>query len=68
VSGIPGYEDSLAMDVDTIIEAAHQGSESIVTRLFVKLVPQFRTPDIAADADEAIARMNDRSVHHIAKA
>ena len=67
VSGIPGFEDSLAMDVDTIIEAAHQGSESIVTRLFMKLVPQFRTPDLAADADESIARMNDRSVHDIVK-
>ncbi len=61
VSGIPGYEDSLAMDVTTIIEAAHQGSENIVSRLFSKLVPQFRTPDLAADADEAIARMSGQS-------
>jgi FlaA1/EpsC-like NDP-sugar epimerase len=61
VSGIPGYEDSLAMDVTTIIEAAHQGSENIVSRLFSKLVPQFRTPDSAADADEAIARMSGQS-------
>jgi tyrosine-protein phosphatase YwqE len=61
VSGIPGYEDSLAMDVNTIIEAAHQGSENIVSRLFSKLVPQFRTTDNAADADEAIARMSGQS-------
>jgi len=57
VSGMPGYEDPLAMDIDTLIEAAHQGSESIVLRLFGKLVPQFRMPDHAADAEAAIARV-----------
>jgi FlaA1/EpsC-like NDP-sugar epimerase len=58
VSGMPGYENPLGMDVDTLIEAAHQGSESIVLRLFSKLVPQFRMPDPSAEADEAIARVS----------
>ena len=62
MSGIPGYEDPLGMDVDTLIEAAHQGSESIVLRLFSKLVPQFRMPDHSAEADEAIARVSQENV------
>ncbi|HTS00094.1 MAG TPA: polysaccharide biosynthesis protein, partial [Bacteroidota bacterium] len=61
-SGLPGYEDPLAMDLDTLIEAAHQGSESIVTRLFSKLVPQFRMPDHAADAEAAIAQVATEGV------
>jgi len=62
MSGMPGYEDPLAMDVNTLIEAAHQGSENIVFRLFSKLVPQFRMPDESADAEEALATMNKQGV------
>ena len=62
VKGFPGYEDPLPMDVDTLIEAAHQGSESIVFRLFSKLVPQFRMPDHSTVADEAISRIHSQGV------
>jgi hypothetical protein len=57
MTGIPGYEDPLTMDVNTLVEAAHQGSESIVLRMLSKLVPQFRMPEHALDAEEALSRI-----------
>ena len=38
-----GYGEQLRIDIETLIEAAHQGSVHVIDRLFKRLVPEYRS-------------------------
>ncbi len=62
MTGYPGYDDPVAMDVVTLIEAAHQGTAHIVLRLLKKLVPQFEPPDIPSNVGAPLVRASAAGV------
>jgi FlaA1/EpsC-like NDP-sugar epimerase len=54
MTGYPGYDEPLKMNVDTLVEAAHQGSVDVILRVFKKIVPKFEQPDLSPSVDEQI--------------
>lgn len=62
MTGYPGYDDPVSMDVITLIEAAHQGSSHIVLRLLKKLVPQFEPPEIPSSVGAPLVRATSAAV------
>lgn len=52
MTGYPGYDEPLSMNVDTLVEAARLGSVDVILRLFKKIVPQFQPPDFSPSLEE----------------
>jgi FlaA1/EpsC-like NDP-sugar epimerase len=52
MTGYPGYDEPLSMNIDTLVEAAHQGSVEVILRMFKRIVPQFLPPDLSPSLEE----------------
>jgi hypothetical protein len=42
------------MNIDTLVEAAHQGSVEVILRMFKRIVPQFQPPDLSPSLEEQL--------------